>query len=188
MLSCLHRAAAGVAPPLWSKNKVWNAVSTGYRRPGFQMLCYGVWDLKMGGTDELWEVGLDTIRVSKEQVRRWRMIVRGIYRDRTKRVGIKCIISFVEQVRPQSQLQMEGGFTENKETYIAFWGKRAFREFCKAFLSVLVLGKVPLGCFSPPFLDFLSPPILCLTALPGLPSFPYSPTALPRPFSTSYFK
>lgn len=73
----------------------------------------------------------------------------------------------------------EGGFTENKETYIAFWGKRAFREFCKTFLSVLVLGKVPLGCFSPPFLDFLSPPVLCLTALPGLLSFPYSPQPSP---------
>lgn len=42
-------------------------------------------------------------------MRRWRTIVRGMYRDRTKRVGIKCVTSFVEQVRPQSQLPMEGG-------------------------------------------------------------------------------
>lgn len=66
---------------------------------------------------------------------------------------------------------MEGGFTESREIYIAFWGKRAFRGFCKAFLSVLVLGKVPLGCFSPiPRLPFSS--LLCLTVSPPSPTPP----------------
>lgn len=64
-----------------------------------------------------------------------------MYRDRTKRGGIKCVISFVDQVRPQSQLPMEGGFTENKETYIAFWGKRAFRKFCRPFSVYWFWGK-----------------------------------------------
>lgn len=71
---------------------------------------------------------------------------------------------------------MEGGFTENRETYIAFWGKRASREFCKAFLNVLVLGKVPLGCFSPiPRFPLSSPlsSVLCLSPL--LPLLPHRP-------------
>lgn len=38
---------------LWGRNKVWNPGSTGSRHPGFQMLCCGVWDLKMGRTEGL---------------------------------------------------------------------------------------------------------------------------------------
>lgn len=55
------------------------------------------------------------------------MILRGMFRDGTETAGIRCVISFVEQARPQSQLPMEEDFLRTKKLTFHF-EERAFGD------------------------------------------------------------
>lgn len=57
---------------------------------GFRCFAMGSGTWKIGGTEDLWEVGLqtDVNRVSREWVKRQRLSPRGMHRDGTERAGI----------------------------------------------------------------------------------------------------